>query len=201
MARELLRDPYWPLHAAQRLRQEPAGPAAVSQGVLNNSRQLSAISLHLDCHGCLVHLAPGRLDSALAPSVFRLKAEATTPGTWHPWHPYFPTPNPEPRSIRSLSACMGWHARGAIGGDVAGAECDQREQHDRDAHDDRVVAPRARTASFGSAPEADRRPAMPTTPPMSVIQPTCFRIMPRTRAPSAPSAIRRPISRVRCDTV
>lgn len=27
MARELLRDPYWPLHAAQRLRQEPAVPS------------------------------------------------------------------------------------------------------------------------------------------------------------------------------
>jgi 2,4-dienoyl-CoA reductase-like NADH-dependent reductase (Old Yellow Enzyme family) len=27
MARELLRDPYWPLHAALRLRQQPAVPA------------------------------------------------------------------------------------------------------------------------------------------------------------------------------
>ena len=31
MARELLRDPYWPLHAAQRLRQPPSVPPQYSR--------------------------------------------------------------------------------------------------------------------------------------------------------------------------
>ena len=56
--------------------------------------------------------------------------------------------------------------------------------------------------SSDSAPfQGSSAPTMPITPPMSVIHPTCFRIIRRIRAPSAPSAMRRPISRVRCDTV
>ena len=43
-------------------------------------------------------------------------------------------------------------------------------------------------------------PPIPIAPPIRVIIPTCHSTIRRTRPPSAPSAIRTPISRVRCAT-
>ena len=100
MARELLRDPYWPLHAAQRS-SRGARYGAVSRGVLNSCQAVcrgsgSGLIWPLRHPGCVFRLKAESYDvCALAPL-----APLARWGAW--WHPAV-------SSAPEGESCDAWH--------------------------------------------------------------------------------------------